>query len=106
MSDRDLSTMGFQRLCLLLHGEPSTWFTPYRGYKLVMASRSDGGQMTGEKDLTEVDSSSVTSKTVSSFVICNRERTLFVRFSSFSSPPWLRMLVNAHTNSPSPELSM
>ena len=45
------------------------------GY-LIIGSGSDDGQIAGEKDLTEVASSSVMSKTVNSFVICNRARTL------------------------------
>jgi hypothetical protein len=48
------------------------------GY-LIIGSGSDDGQIAGEKDLTEAASSSVMSKTVNSFVICNRARTLLVR---------------------------
>ncbi len=58
------------------------------------------------KDFTAAASSSFTSKTVYSFVICSRSFTFFVRFSSFSSPPWFFVVVNALTNSPMPELSM
>src|SRR5690242_12519581 len=73
---------------------------------LTTGTGGDGGQIAEENDLMEVASSSVTSKTVKSLVICNRERTLLVRLSNFSSPPWLRMLVNALTSSPRPELSI
>jgi hypothetical protein len=61
---------------------------PNTGYKLlIMGTGSDDGKIAGEKDLTEIDSSSVTSKTVNSLVICNRDRTLLVRLSSFSASP-------------------
>src|SRR6476646_10003480 len=74
-------------------------------YPIIGAGNNDG-TIAGEKDLREIASSSVMSKTVNSFVICNRARTLLVRLSSFSSPPWLRMIVKAFTSSPRPELSM
>ena len=86
-----------QRLGL---GQPLTASYP------IIGSGSNDGEIAGEKDLTEIASSSVISKMVNSFEICNRARTLLVRLSSFSSPPWLRILVNAFTNSPRPELSM
>src|SRR4029077_5379071 len=52
--------------------------------RLSLGSGSDDGQVAGEKDLTEVASSAVMSKTAYSFVICNKACTLLVRLSSFS----------------------
>jgi len=51
-------------------------------------------------------SSSWTSKTVYSLVICNRSFTRWVRLRSFRWPPWFVMVVNADTSSPMPELSI
>jgi hypothetical protein len=58
------------------------------------------------KDFTATASSSLTSKTVCSFVICIRCVTLSVRLRSFSSPPCFRALVKEVTSAPKPELSM
>src|SRR5581483_400551 len=52
------------------------------------------------KALIAVASSSFTSNTVYSLVICSRSCTFLVRLSNFSSPPWLRTVVKALTSSP------
>src|SRR5256885_7647416 len=70
-----------------------------------------GGRMparpqTYRKDFTAAASSSFTSKTVYSLVICSRSCTFLVSLSSFSSPPWFFAVVYALTSSPIPELSM
>src|SRR5580704_15598338 len=51
-------------------------------------------------------SSSNTSKTVYSLVICNRSFTRLVKLSSLSCPPWFVTVVKLDTISPIPELSM
>src|SRR5581483_130678 len=51
-------------------------------------------------------SSSRTSNTVYSFVICSRSFTRLVSPSSLSVPPWLATVVKPETSSPIPELSI
>ena len=70
----------------------STFFLPNAKFSQAVAAAER------PKDLRASVSSSLMSKTVYNLVICIRSCTLFVSFSSFSSPPYFRTVVKALTS--------